>query len=53
MKQFIVLKTIGQFGTSVVRSFDDLQAAQFFCDLLRKSEQHDFIKYSVAQMLDY
>lgn len=53
MKQFIVLKTISNFGTSVTREFDNLDDAKKFTTLLRESEEHEFITYTIAQVVNF
>lgn len=50
--KFIVIKHVGN-DKFFVREFDDRDDAKKFVDLLRKSEQLDFIKYSISQTLNY
>lgn len=52
-KEFIVIKHVGKNDKFVVRGFDSQDDAKKFVDLLRKSEQLDFIKYSIAQTINY
>ena len=47
-------KPNGQFYIdSVYILFDNEEDAKKFVDLLRKSEQLDFIKYSISQTFNY
>lgn len=52
-KEFIVTKTIGEFGTNVIRRFDNLDDAITFTTLLRESEEHSFITYAIAQVVNF
>lgn len=52
-KKFIVIKHVGKNDMFVVRKFDNEEDAKKFVDLLRKSEQLDFVKYSISQTLNY
>lgn len=51
--KFTVIKHVGKNDKFVVREFDNEDDAKKFVDLLRKSEQLDFIKYSISQTLNY
>lgn len=51
--KFTVIKYVGKNDKFVVREFDNEDDAKKFVDLLRKSEQLDFIKYSISQTLNY
>ena len=51
--KFTVIKHIGKNDKFVIREFNDRDDAKKFVDLLRKSEQLDFIKYSISQALNY
>ena len=48
MKDFVVLKKIGDFAASVVRTFDTHADAYAFALLLVKSETNKHIKYFVV-----
>lgn len=50
MKQFAVLKKIGDFNASVVREFDNEEDAIQFANLLQGSEEKDYITYHVAHV---
>jgi hypothetical protein len=52
-EKFIIIKTIGNYGSHVVREFDDEKSAKSFVSLMRKSEQHDFIRYRVTKVINY
>lgn len=52
-EKFTVIKHVGKNNTFTVREFDNEEDAKKFVDLLRKSEQFDFIKYSITQTLNY
>ena len=51
--KFTVIKHVGKNDKFTVREFDNEEDAKKFVDLLRKSEQFDFIKYSITQTLNY
>lgn len=51
--RFIVIKHVGKSDKFVMREFDNENDAKKFVDLLRKSEQLDFIEYSISQMFNY
>lgn len=53
MDKFTIIKHIGKNDKFAVREFDNEEDAKKFVDLLRKSEQLDFIKYSITQTLNY
>lgn len=48
MKQFAVLKKIGDFDAKVIREFDTRDDAVQFANLLIKSEQSEYVSYYVA-----
>lgn len=52
MKQFAVLKKIGDFDATVVREFDDKQpwVALAFANALQDTEEKSYIKYYVAEV---
>ena len=52
-EKFVILKKIGQFGTSMIREFDDETSAKKFVQLMRESEEHDFIEYTIAKVINY
>lgn len=51
IKQFVVIKKIGDFDGKVVREFDSENDAQSFADLLKSSEDKKYINYWVAEVL--
>lgn len=53
LSKFIIIKTIGKYNNFVVREFNNENEAKKFVDLLRKSEQLDFVKYSISQVINY
>lgn len=53
LSKFIIIKTIDKRDSFVVREFDNEDEAKKFVDLLRKSEQLDFVKYSISQVINY
>ena len=52
MKQFAVLKKIGDFDATVVREFDDKQpwVALAFANALQDTEEKSYIKYYVVEV---
>ncbi len=53
LSEFIIFKHVGKTDTFIERKFYDEIQAKKFVDLLRASERFDFVKYSVAQVLNY
>ena len=51
--KFTIIKHVGKNDKFFVREFNNEDDAKKFLDLLRKSEQLDFIKYTVSQSLNY
>lgn len=49
MKKYIVLKQIGDFPATVVRSFDNKEDMQQFAQLLVSSETNKHIVYYTAE----
>ena len=52
-EKFIIIKTIGNYGSHVVREFDDEESAKLFVSLMRESEQHDFVRYRITKVVNY
>lgn len=52
-EKFIVIKRIGKYGLFIEREFDDEKSAKSFVSLVRESEQHDFVRYYITQVLNY
>lgn len=52
-EKFIVIKTIGNYGSYVVRELDDEESAKSFVSLLRESEQYDFVRYRITKVINY
>ena len=52
-EKFVILKKTGQFGTTMIREFDDETSAKSFVKLMRESEEHDFIEYTIAKVMNY
>lgn len=52
-EKFIIIKTIGNYGSHVVREFGDEESAKSFVSLMRESEQYDFVRYYITQVLNY
>lgn len=52
-EKFIIIKTIGNYGSHVVREFDDEESAKLFVSLMRESEQYDFVRYRITKVINY
>jgi len=52
-EKFIIIKTIGNYGSHVVREFDDEESAKSFVSLMRESEQYDFVRYRITKVINY
>ena len=52
-EKFIVIKTVGNYGSHVVREFDDEESAKLFVSLMRESEQYDFVRYRITKVINY
>ena len=52
-EKFIIIKTIGNYGSHVVREFDDEKSAKSFVSLMRESEQYDFVRYRITKVINY
>ena len=52
-EKFIIIKTIGNYGSHVVREFDDKESAKSFVSLMRESEQYDFVRYRITKVINY
>lgn len=53
VEKFIIIKTIGNYGSHVVREFDDEESAKLFVSLMRESEQYDFVRYRITKVINY
>ena len=52
-EKFIIIKTVGNYGSHVVREFDDEESAKLFVSLMRESEQYDFVRYRITKVINY
>lgn len=52
-EKFIIIKTIGNYGSHVVREFGDEESAKSFVSLMRESEQYDFVRYRITKVINY
>lgn len=52
-EKFIIIKTIDNYGSHVVREFDDEESAKLFVSLMRESEQYDFVRYRITKVINY
>jgi nicotinamide riboside kinase len=53
MKKFIVLKKVGKFSADEVRSFATKESAQQFINLMRETEENEYTKYYLCELIDY
>ena len=51
MKDYAVLKKIGDYNAEAIREFDTLDKATAFAVLMAESEEKKYIKYFIAQAI--
>lgn len=52
MKKYLVIKKIAEYSASEEREFDNIDDARMYKNLCAMSEQKNYIKYYVCEVLE-